>query len=65
MFSVLCPELSDPVNGVVEQTVSGVEQTATFSCDPGFGLVGTQVLICLENGTWNNQPPVCRGKLFN
>ena len=62
LFSVVCPELSDPVNGTVEQTVYGLKQTATFSCDPGFGLVGTQVLTCQENGTWNNQPPVCRGK---
>lgn len=52
--------LDDPVNGEVKY-VNGLEQTfATFSCAPGYGVLGDSLLICLPNGVWNKQPPKCK-----
>ena len=35
--------------------------TATFTCNAGFELVGDSVLHCLSDGTWDNSAPVCQG----
>ena len=34
-----------------------------FSCDSGFGLVGSPVLTCLSNRQWSSAPPVCKRTL--
>ena len=61
-FSVTCPELNNPLNGTVKITHSGGKQTAYFSCDSGFGLVGKQLLECQKNGEWNDEASFCVGK---
>ncbi|XP_070564055.1 zonadhesin-like [Ptychodera flava] len=33
--------------------------TVRFCCDENFLLVGNQVLLCLENGTWDGVHPTC------
>ena len=36
--------------------------TATYSCDPGFQLVGVETRICLESAVWSGDPPACECK---
>ena len=67
---ILCPELTAPDNGtVVYNTISqllGVGTTATYSCDPGYILVGETTRTCQdantgEIGVWNSTAPICEG----
>ena len=45
----------------VRQTAVG-RSTATYSCVPGFELVGNPIRMCGQNGAWLGKPPTCRGK---
>ncbi|XP_072172430.1 uncharacterized protein [Diadema setosum] len=49
-----CPALPPPANGAVDI----VETTATYSCDPGFTLSGSEVRTC-ESGTWSGTETRC------
>ncbi|XP_020380223.2 membrane cofactor protein-like [Rhincodon typus] len=33
---------------------------AEYSCNDGYSLIGTKSLTCLEDGTWDKNPPVCK-----
>lgn len=35
---------------------------ALYECDGNFELDGFARRLCLENGTWSSDTPVCRGK---
>ena len=59
----LCPDLTDPANGAVMMTGNSVDDTATYTCDMGYELVGVMTVTCQSNGMWDNPPPVCRRKL--
>ena len=59
----MCPTLGNPTNGVVDLSGTSVGDTATYTCDSGYELVGTSVLNCLANGAWDNSPAVCRCEL--
>lgn len=37
-------------------------QTINFTCDEGYVLAGASAIVCQENGTYDNQPPVCLSK---
>ncbi len=69
---ILCPEVMAPVNGtLVISTPSptqplGVGTTATYSCDPGYVLVGDLTRTCEDSGTgtvgtWSGSEvdPIC------
>ena len=56
----MCPILPHPANGRVELTGKLVDDTATYTCNEGYELVGDQVLTCLVGGNWDNPPPICR-----
>lgn len=47
----------------VRQTAVG-RTTATYSCVPGFEIVGNPIRTCGQNGAWLGKPPTCRGKLI-
>lgn len=36
-----------------------VGQTINFACDEGLVLAGASAIVCQENGTYDNQPPLC------
>ena len=57
--SILCPRLDDPLNGMVMWNSLTSEGVATYTCDPGFRLVGDPTHICGSDGTWSGVPPVC------
>ena len=38
-----------------------VGSMASFACPPGYEVVGTNQLICLENGSWSAGFPACQG----
>ena len=61
MFIIaLCSDLDTPANGTMSQSGNSEGDTATYTCDNGYELVGHQVLNCQANGTWDSHPPICR-----
>ena len=62
-LSFTCPILTDPANGQVTTTngnITGSE--ATYGCKEGFGLSETNVRVCMSDGNWSDNMPICRGK---
>ena len=37
---------------------------ATYTCDPGFVLVGESTRNCSSDGTWSGMPPTCECKFI-
>ena len=58
--TALCPDQDNPANGVVVQTGNSEGDTASYTCDSGYYLVGPPVLNCQADGTWDDSPPICR-----
>ena len=51
----------DPVNGMVMMTGNSIGDTATYSCNQGYELVGAEILTCLSIGAqWSDFPPECK-----
>ena len=57
-----CGNLTDPADGQVNHT-NGTTfgQTATYSCDTGYNLVGNSTRTCQAEGNWSWSEPACEG----
>ena len=60
-----CLNYTDLKNGRVSLSGVSVGDTATFTCNDGYELVGDSSLICLSDGSWDSSPPVCQGPTGN
>ena len=64
--TALCPDPVDPVNGMVTFTGNSINDTATYSCNMGFELVGSSTVTCTQvdvnSAAFSPVPPVCRRK---
>ena len=60
--AAMCPELQPPANGLIVTTGTQFGSTATYSCLPGFNLVGNEQRTCQANGFWSGIEPFCQGK---
>ena len=60
-----CGSLTGPANGQVDLT-SGTTfgQTATYSCNTGYNLVGDSTRTCQATGVWSGSAPTCQGVLL-
>ena len=71
---VTCEVLSQPGNGMISFTPGpnslsrGLGSVATYSCDPGYALVGQTTRTCedtnggtVTTGTWSGAQPYCQG----
>ena len=62
---VNCGNLTDPANGSVNHTAGTTfKQTATYSCNTGYGLVGDSNRTCQATGNWSGSVPTCQGMLL-
>ena len=61
VVAIQCDALSDPDNGAVSVTGTGVGDTATYTCDDGYELIGSSTRTCQSNGDWSGSPPTCEG----
>ena len=60
-----CGSLTDPANGQVNQTAgTTLGQTATYSCDTHYNLVGDSIRTCQATGQWSGSAPTCQGMLL-
>ena len=61
-----CGSLTDPDNGSVDHTAgTTVGQTATYSCNTGYNLVGDSTRTCQATGNWSGSAPTCEGVLLH
>ena len=57
---IRCGGLSNPSNGQVsirDNTVGGV---ASYTCNSGYELIGSETRICQNDGNWSERAPICR-----
>ena len=55
-----CDVLDPPQNGRVNINSFTIGSTATYSCFPGFTLVGQDTRTCQANGVWTGSAPFCQ-----
>ena len=61
-----CGSLTDPANAQVNYTAGTTfGQTATYSCDTGYNLVGNSTRNCQATGEWSGSAPTCLGILLS
>ena len=59
--AVDCGNLTDPANGQVSHTAGTTfGQTATYSCNTGYNLMGDNNRTCQATGNWSGSAPTCQ-----
>ena len=62
---VLCPYLDQPTKGTLKYSYGVVvNSVASFKCNIGYKLVGNEKVVCLEDGTWSANIPLCQGYII-
>ena len=57
-----CGNLTHPANGQVTHSMGTTfGQTATYSCNTGYSLVGDKTHTCQAEGNWSGSAPTCEG----
>ncbi|XP_078336952.1 CUB and sushi domain-containing protein 1-like [Crassostrea virginica] len=57
---ILCPNVTDPLNGVVVHVNNNVNGTLTYTCNKNYHVTsGNLSRVCSINGFWSGDPPVC------
>ena len=60
-----CGSLADPPNGQLDHTAgTTLGQTATYSCNTGYNLVGDSTRTCQAIGHWSGSAPTCQRMLL-
>ena len=59
--AINCGKLHNPANGQVSHTAgTKFGQIATYSCNPGYNLVGGGPRTCQATGEWSGSAPTCQ-----
>ncbi|XP_048255629.1 sushi, von Willebrand factor type A, EGF and pentraxin domain-containing protein 1-like [Haliotis rufescens] len=56
---VSCPSIDYIENGLVVGTEYTYESTLRFQCSRGYEVVGDDLLVCQEHGSWSSNTPTC------
>ncbi|NXT25125.1 DAF1 protein, partial [Syrrhaptes paradoxus] len=62
--AVKCPHPPKITNGELKGNISdnfSYGASVSYSCNPGYSLVGNAFINCTVSGTWSQPPPQCRG----
>ena len=63
--AVDCGNLPNPANGQVSNTAGTTfGQTAIYSCNAGYNLVGDSTRTCQADGMWSGSAPTCQSMLL-
>ncbi|XP_078581988.1 E-selectin-like [Branchiostoma floridae x Branchiostoma japonicum] len=54
-----CPTLTPPSNGDVQSDSNNLGAVATFTCNPGYNIVGDSTLTCQTDLSWSGSSPTC------
>ena len=58
--SVICPNVQPIESGLYTTLTNGTMTSVQYSCYSGYQLIGPSTSLCLEEGIWDSQTPVCR-----
>jgi len=58
----IAPEDGSIHSDAIDKTAYEFEDVVSFSCKPGFDLIGEDTLSCLSDGSWDHDPPTCQIK---
>ena len=62
LTAVNCGTLTNPNNGQVSHTAGTTfGQTANYSCNTGYNLVGGHNRTCQATAVWSGNAPTCQG----
>ena len=65
LSAVDCGALLSPTNGQVNHTAgTTLGTTATYSCNTGYSLQGSNSRTCQATGMWSGSPPTCQRMLL-
>ena len=63
-FAALCPDPADIINGMMTFTGNSVGDTATYTCNSGFELIGNASTTCtqvdVKSAAFSPAAPVCQ-----
>ena len=60
-----CGSLPDPANGAVSHAAgTAFGQTATYSCNTDYNLVGDNTRTCQATGEWSGSAPTCQSMFY-
>ena len=59
ILAVDCGPLEQPLNGVLRIFGTTLANPARYDCNIGFQIVGFNIRVCLENGSWSGTAPRC------
>ena len=63
-IAVDCGTPITPANGQISHTAGTTfGQTATYSCNTGYRVVGGSTRTCQATGRWSGSAPTCQGVL--
>ena len=63
--AVDCGTMTNPNNGQVSHTgETTFGQSATYSCNTGYNLVGGSIRMCQATGEWSGSASTCQSMLF-
>ena len=60
-YTAGCPPLGMEY-GHVRISGASFGDTAVFECQPGYKLLGNNVIQCLSDGSWSGVDPCCQGE---
>ena len=58
--AVGCPHPLGPRNGGVGVKSTKIGATASYACNNGYELVGSETATCGQDGIWQGKPPFCK-----
>ena len=60
LFTLDCGGLFNPTNGAVAAPSATTEgQNATYTCNSGYVMFGSETRTCEASGSWNGTAPTC------
>ncbi|NXE50422.1 ZP3R protein, partial [Casuarius casuarius] len=54
------PEIANGWHSGLATAVFAPGMSVSYSCEPGFSLIGTTSMYCTEAGAWSHPSPVCQ-----
>ena len=63
--AIMCPSLLDPANGEVQASDRSFGRVATYSCNEGYALMGSNSRRCQADARWSGEEPECLSKYHN